>query len=842
MLNKFCFLLTLTLFGSNIFAQVDPQFPYAQAKDYEVGPIKVIGADNFDHSAIRLIAGLRQGQIIQIPGDKITNAIKNLWKEGLFSDVNIYSDKELDGIVYLVISLKARPKLSRFQIRGVPKREVDKIRDEINLFSGKTINENLVFNTKNKIKAFYREKGYNNAVIEVKSIPDSLMNNSELFAINITKGKRVKIEKIIITGNTKIPTWRVKMLLKDTKQKSNIRFWKRSKFNEASFDRDKKSVLDKFQGKGLRDACFKLDTVYSSNPSRLTVVLEISEEKPYYFGNFTWIGNTKFSSGMLDTVLGIKYGDPYNKALLEERLKASQDGRDVTSLYMDRGHLFYQMIPQEVGVDSSHINYEVRMIEGKEARVRNIIIKGNSKTNDHVIRREIRTKPGDLFSRTDIIRTQRELAALGYFNPQAFQVNPIPNPTDGTVDIEYIVEEKSSDQVELSGGYGGGRIIGTLGLSFNNFSTKNMFKPNQWTPLPSGDGQRLSIRAQTNGKYYQSYNFSFTEPWLGGKKPNSLSWWVTHTQSGNNFSRKNASYSGVAITGMGVGFGRRKKIPDDWFQAYYELSYQYYDVKNSQIFKTLPTGYANDISLKYIISRNSVDQPIYPREGSKIQMSMKSSLPYFLFDNKDYSNATSQERYKFLEYYKLKFTGEWYFPISRDKKLVLSPRFGFAFLGAYNKARGLTPFERFTLGGSGMSGQGMGSYFGGQEIIALRGYEDNGINSVGGDPIISKMTMELRYPISLNPQATFYVTAWGEAGNTFVSAKTFNPFHLKRAAGFGLRAFLPMFGMLGIDYGWGFDGLDPHSSGYLGGDDLQRNLKGYKGRLTFTIGANIGEL
>jgi outer membrane protein insertion porin family len=813
---------------------------YKKPAEYELGPIRVEGADNYDHQAIKLIAGLRQGQRIMIPGDKISQAIKNLWAEGLFSDVEVYAEKEVAGILYLVIAVKPRPKLSRFKFVGVNKREADKIRETISLYSGKTITENLVFTTQNRIKGYFRDKGYYAVEVSINRSIDTLMNNSEIFIINIHKGGKVRISELSIEGNESIPDWKLKSAMKDTKQKAFWRFFKRSKFTQSTYEKDKLAMLSKFNAIGLRDAAIVSDTVYLKNPRNLVIKIQVDEGNKYFFGDIEWIGNTKFRSGYMDTILGIKYGDVYNKTLLDQRLLMSQDGRDISSLYMDRGYLFFQVTAVEKGVKDNHISYQMRIIEGKEARVKRVIIKGNTKTNEHVIRREIRTKPGDLFNRNDIIRTQRELAQLGYFNEQGFQINPLPNPQEGTVDIEYVVEEKSSDQIELSGGYGAGRVIGTLGLTFNNFSLRNSLKKGAWSPLPAGDGQRLSIRAQTNGKVYQGYNFSFTEPWLGGKKPNSLSVYLNHTQYGNNFSRKDASYSGVSITGVGVGLGRRKKFPDDYFSAYYEFGYQYYDVAQYSIFPNFTDGYANDISLKYVLQRNSVDNPIYPKEGSHLTFTAKSSVPYSFFDNvDDYSNQTAQERYKYLEYYKLKFTGEWFFPLTSDKKLVLMPRIGFGFMGAYNKTKGLTPFERYTMGGSGLSGV---SSLGGREIIALRGYDDNAVSSESGDPLIAKYTMELRYPISLNPQATFYVLGFVEAGNTFPSVKQFNPFNVKRAAGLGIRVFLPMFGMLGLDYGFGFDTLDPNADGFGGASDISIQQKGYFGKLNFTIGMNLGEL
>jgi outer membrane protein insertion porin family len=513
---------------------------------------------------------------------------------------------------------------------------------------------------------------------------------------------------------------------------------------------------------------------------------------------------------------------------------------------MNRGHLFFNLIAVETNVTNNEINHQVRILEGKEARIGDVSIRGNTKTNDKVILREIRTKPGDVFNKSDIMRTQRELAQLGFFNEQAFQVNPIPNPANGTVDIEYVVEEKSSDQIELSGGYGGaglttrGGVIGTLGLTFNNFSTRNFFKKEAWSPLPGGDGQRLSIRAQTSGRFYQGYNFSFTEPWLGGKKPNSLSFWVNHTAlSSSGTLRTDPNYTGVGITGVGLGLGRRKKWPDDYFSAYYELGYQYYDVVKDFRFPLIESGYANDISLKYVLTRSSVSSPIYPQSGSNFSFTAKATLPYSYFDGVDYKNANTAERIKYLEYYKFKLTGEWFLPVSPDKKLVLMSRFGFGFMGAYNQDKGVTPFDRFVMGGSGLTGVGQ---IGGREIIAMRGYEDQTVSSDGGDPLISKYTLELRYPISLNPSATFYALTFLEAGNTFPTFQKFNPFNVKRAAGVGIRVFLPMFGMLGLDYGLGFDQLDNWSNGFGKASDQSVKQKGFYPKLSFTIGMNLGEL
>jgi outer membrane protein insertion porin family len=835
-----------------LFSQETPisigsfEINYTQAKEYELGPIRVIGADNFDHQAIKLIAGLRQGGTISLPGNDISKAIKNLWDEEIFSNVAIYVTKEIAGVIYLTISVEPRMKLSKFSFKGIGKRDADKLREEIKLFTGKTITENLVFQTKAKIRGYFREKGFFNAKVDISRVKDTLINSSEIFIIKIDKGDKIGIKKIEIRGNTEIKAWKLRWAMKDTKQKGILQIFKRSKFTESSYEKDKILLLEKFNKVGLRDASISYDTVYQLNSKNLMIEINITEGEKYYFGDIEWLGNTKYRSSFLDTVLGIKKGDLYNRNLFEQRLNGSGDGRDINSLYMDQGYLFFQVMPVENNVNQNMINYQIRIIEGKEARNGTITIKGNTKTNDYVILREIRTKPGDLFNKGDIMRTQRELAQLGYFNEQAFQVNPLPNPSKGTVDIEYIVEEKNSDQIELSGGYGGagptssGRIIGTLGLTFNNFSTRNFFKKNAWSPLPGGDGQRLSLRAQSNGRFYQSYTFSFIEPWLGGKKPNSLSFSINHTAlSSNGKLRTEDGYAGLSISGVGIGIGKRNKWPDDYFSTIIELGYKYYDVVNDTRFPVFSKGIANDISLQYTIQRSSVSAPTYPQSGSNFTFLSKATLPYSSITRKDYSLLSPQERYKYLEYYRLKFTAEWFLPLSKDKKLILMPRFGIGYLGAYNKSKGVSPFERYSMGGSGLSGV---NQIGGISILALRGYEDQSISSVGGDPIVAKYTLELRYPISLNPQATFYALAFLEGGNTYPSFDKFNPFNVKRTAGIGIRVFLPMFGMLGLDYGLGFDKLNTWSRGYGSDSDISIGTKGYYPKLSFSIGMNLGEL
>ena len=582
-MNKFLFILSLLILGATPI-QVHAQ-DYLKPQEYELGPIAVEGADNFDHNALRAIAGLKQGDRVMIPGEKIAQAIKNLWEEGLFSDVEITVDKITGDIAYLRIKVQTRPKLSYFRFSdNVTKKDADKIREEINLYSGRTISENLINVTRFRVRGYYLEKGYYQVQVNIERFKDTLVNNAEYFVISVDKGNKVKIKDITFTGNESIKAGKLRRSMKDTKRRSLLNLFKKSKYSQAAYRRDKENVIRKFNENGLRDATIVSDSVYLLDNKNLMIDIKIEEGQMYYFGEIEWVGNSIFTTGFLDTVLGIKPGDPYNQALLEQRLFMSPDGRDISSQYMDRGYLFFNLVPVEVSItEGNRINYQMRIVEGKEARVRNIIIRGNTKTNENVIRREIRIRPGDLFNRNDIIRTQRELGQLGYFNPEAFQVNPIPNPQDGTVDIEFIVEERPSDQIELSGGYGFGRVILTLGLSFNNFSIKNIFNKSAWQPLPAGDGQQFSIRGQANGRFFQSYNLSFTEPWLGGKKPTSLSFWANHSrmdQGGLFGGASQAGLSKINITGIGVGLGKRLKWPDDYFTVYHELSYNYYEVFN----------------------------------------------------------------------------------------------------------------------------------------------------------------------------------------------------------------------------------------------------------------------
>lgn len=855
-LLKFLFLF-ISIFALNSSFGQD----YLNPTKHTIARTDVRGVDHLNHEAIVLISGLTPGKEITVPGDDISQAIKKLWEQDLFSDVVVGYDKidNVTGDIFLFIELKDRPKLTKFKFIGdVSKSDADKIRDIIDLYNGKTVTESLKRNTINQINAFYQDKGFYKVETKIEEVMDTSEFNSRIFEIDVTKGKRIKIKHINFYNNeiepdpekskfanikTKFSTsdGGLRRAMKDTKKQGIMRIFSRSKFNRTAYERDKQAIIYKYNEVGLRDAYIIRDSVYDIDEKHMGIDIWIDKGNDYFFGDISWVGNSKYRDGQLDTLLGIKRGDQYDRALMDQRLFMSQDGRDVTSLYMDKGYLFFNLNPVELNIDEgNHINYEIRINEGKQARVKNIFIYGNTKTNDHVILREIRTKPGDLFNRNDIIRTQRELANLGYFDPEQFNVNPIPNPADGTVDIEYYVVEKSSDQIELSGGYGANRLIGTLGLSFTNFSTKNFFKKGAWQPLPAGDGQKLSLRGQTYGKGYQSYNFSFTEPWLGGKKPVSLTVFMSHSLISSGDKDLPESYQRTSITSLGVGLGSRLKWPDDYFQVYGEFNYQYYDLRNSGFF-IFRDGFSNNISLKGVLSRNSIDAPIYPRNGSKFTLTGKATLPYSKFDGiDDYSGLSDQDRYKYAEYYKIKFTGEWFFPVSRDKKLIIHPKFGYGFLGAYSRDKGISPFERFYLGGSGLNGTWQ---FDGREIIALRGYNGNSpVSPETGGTVIAKYSLELRYPVSLNPNATIYGLLFAEAGNTYNGFSDFDPFNVKRSAGAGVRIFLPMFGMLGVDFAWGFDPLDPGAFGHGQADDPGANEKGYTFGFFPIIGMNIGDL
>ncbi|MBT8194871.1 MAG: outer membrane protein assembly factor BamA [Bacteroidia bacterium] len=841
---KHSLLLILTVFlflPLQSWAQIqiggdDVKIDFANPQEYEIGGLTVSGIQHLDANALKAISGLRVGDRINVPGDEISDAINQLWKQGILSDIKIVATNIQGNLIFLDLQLTERPRLTKFSFKGVSKTEADNLRDNISLVTGKIITDNLKQVTKAKIVDFFIEKGYLNAEVSIEEKDDEKMVNGKWFVITVDKKNKIKINDIIVHGNTEFEEKKLLKSMKGTKEKKFYRLFSTSKFLESEYTVDKKSLITKYNTLGFRDAHIVKDSIYAFDDKTINIEITVDEGDKYYFRNITWVGNTKYSSDQLSTILNIKRGEVYNESRLESALYMNPTGRDVTSLYMDDGYLFFQITPVEILVEGDSIDIEMRLLEGKQARVNKVTVVGNTKTSDKVIMREIRTQPGQLFSRADIIRTQRELAQLNLFNPEAMGVNPTPNPQDGTVDIEYVVEERPSDQVELSGGYGANQLVGTLGLTFSNFSTRKMFTEggSAWNPLPSGDGQLLSLRAQSNGRFFTSYNLSFTEPWLGGKKPHSFTFSTYRSRQNQNGREKDDPLlSEIVIFGSSVGIGFRLKKPDDFFSVYGQIGYQLYKLQNFNNTFLFSDGTANNLSLTGTLQRNSIDAPLYPTRGSQFSMSFQTTLPWSQwFDGKtDYAELEPEDRYKWIEYHKWKFNSKWFMNLSSPKaerKFVLSARAEFGFLGLFNQDIGQSPFERFYVGGDGLSGFSLD----GREIIALRGYENQSLtptNSNGsriGGTVYNKYTLELRYPFSTNPTATIYGLTFLEGGNSWLDFNDYTPFNIKRSAGFGVRIFLPMFGLLGLDYGYGYD-------------DILNNANANKGQVHFSIGQSF---
>ncbi len=819
------YIACLCLFASSAMAQETTDslgvMSYDEPKDFEIGGIKVTGADHADDNAVASIAGFKVGKKIRIPGPGIQKAIKALWKLRLFTDVQVLLEKTVGDVVFLEIIVQERPRLSGHSFVGAKKSQHDDLNDEVNKFllKGGIVNENIKVNAKEAVEEFYVGKGFLDASVRVQETPDSARINSVKLIFHVDRGERIKIQNISFTGNDNIKAKKLLKQFDETKQKT--RLFASSKFIGDEYEKDKKNLITYYNNNGFRDAKILRDSVWREEDGDLMLRLAIEEGNRYYFRNITWKGNSIYRSEDLSKVLKISKGDVFNPELLESRLRFSQDDGDVSTLYMDNGYLFFNVDPVEVAIIGDSIDLEMRIFEGPQASIDKVTIQGNDRTHEHVIRRELRTLPNEKFSRSDIIRSQREIMNLGYFNPENLGINTPVNPDRGTVDIEYQVEERPSDQLELSAGWGGRRrVIGTLGVSFNNFSLRNIFNKEAWHPLPQGDGQRLSLRAQTNGDFYQSYNISFTEPWMGGKKPNSL------TVAGffNRFAfglRGTENRQRFNIWQGSVSLGTRLKWPDDNFISSTALNIQTLSLNNwfQGLFRTddgntVATGEFYNFSIKQTIARSTVNNPIFPQDGSTISLSVQATLPYsLLFNrNKDYSELPDAEKFRWLEYHKWRFDAEWYTPIIGKLTLKAAAKIGI--IGFYNKDIGTSPFERFQLGGDGINNQQFG--FAGVDIISMRGYEiadleanrenpaDPNSQNIA-TPIFDKFTVELRFPLSLNPSSTIYVLAFAQGGNAWRRMRDFNPFDLKRSVGFGLRVFLPMFGTLGFDYGIGLD-------------------------------------
>lgn len=810
-----------------------PEVYYSSPKTYKIAGIEVTGvADHYDPETLIQLSGLSVGSEVKIPGDMTTRAIKRLYANGLFSDVRISADRIVGDEIYLILHLQERQKLSQINYIGLKKSEEKKIKEKINPLPGTQVTDNMIANLKHIVEKHFKEKGYYNITIKTLQRDDPEKDNFVQLDVVVERNNKIKIQDIIITGNKEVKSGVLERAMKKTKDKALRNFFKSSKYIENNYEDDKYNLLDKYNEKGYRDAMIVADSVVAVSPDRVKIYIDVEEGNKYYFNTISWVGNTIYDSEYLSRVLNIKKGDVYNKKYFEERLRTDENTA-VDKLYVNNGYLFFRAVPVETVAGTDSINVEIRIIEGPQATINRVVIQGNNRTHEHVARRELYVYPGELFSREDIVRSIRELANLGHFDPEHIVPEPKPDAENGTVDIYFDVEEKANDKIELSGGWGAGMIIGSVGLTFTNFSIRNIFNWESYRPLPQGDGQTLSLKAQTNGKYYTSFSVSFREPWLGGRKPNSLSISAYYSrQTGYSSNYYNHSYyvnsakdmynSNQLMTtfGASVGLGRRIKWPDDYFTMYNEISYQRYQLKNWPYY-IMSNGNSNSLSFATQLKRSSIDNPLYTRKGSDFTFSLSFTPPYSLFDGKDYekSNMKDKVKYRWIEYHKWKFVGKMFMPLDRREKLVLYGGVQYGYLGYFNKHK-RSPFEGFEMGGDGMSGYSL--Y--GREYIGLRGYQNGSLTNAGSSfiapsaadaSLYTKWTMEVRYPISLAQSATIYALAFMEAGNSWYELKEFEPFNLYRSAGVGLRVFLPMFGLLGIDWGYGFDQI-PNRPGAAG--------------------------
>ena len=820
--------LLLFIFISKVFSQT---LPLQKRQKYLIDSIEVIGLKSFNPQTVISYSGLRKGQTIQFPGDQVSSVINKLWNLDLFSDINFYAKNIKEKSITLQIEIEELPTLNEVIINGIRKNKVQNILKETELDKGKKLSESFLTNTKNYIVNKFKKEGYLNTKINVRNIEDSTQVNTLNLLINIDKGERVKISDINFTGNEKFKEKSLVSKLKNVKEKKFYRFWKKSKYIPDEFIEDKENLIDFFKEKGYRDARILNDTLINNKDNTLTINFEVEEGNRYYFGDIDFIGNAAYTDRQLATVLGIKKGDTYNGILLKERIadETKPDGEDITNLYQNSGYLFSNINTVEVSAENDTINFEIRVTEGKLASFNKISVVGNDKTNDHVIFRELRTKPGELYSKDKVVRTVRELGQLGFFDAE--QITPDfknVDPNAGTVDIEFGLVEAGASQIELQGGYGGGGFIGTLGFSFNNFSMRNIFNKKSYKPVPSGDGQRLSLRLQSS-QFYNTYSFTFVEPWLGGRQPVQFSTSLSKTnQYRYDFFTGRADKSqSFEISSISIGLAKRLSIPDDYFLLSQSITYQYFNLNNyfTGLF-TFGNGISNNINYTVTLSRNNTyTNPIFPLGGSNFSISGKFSPPYSLFNKVDYSalgneaefqiidaqgqrvpdqSKIDQEKFKFLEFYKIKFSGSWFTRIV--DKLVLRTQVDFGFLGTYDNEKGDIPFERFYVGGDGMNN----TYaLDGREVIALRGYPNFSLSSRDGSTVYNKFTVELRYPITLKPSASIYGTSYMESGGGYQGFRNFNPFNAQRSAGFGVRIFMPAFGLLGIDFAYGFDNADP---------------------------------
>lgn len=862
------FVCTLLLLYSNFAFTQTNTISYETPKEYTIKGIEVQGSDYLDKRILIALSGLSVDDKLKIPGEDLSKAIKTLWKQRLFTNIEIDVKKIEGEDIYLLIKVEEKPRISAGPyFKGIKNSDKEEIEKKIDLRKGNIFTDNLQSSTVNIIKKYFIDKGYLDVNVKVNQKADTNSRNGVKVQFEINKGDKIKIESINIEGNKLMSESQIKGKMKETKERIkfdldeifkfkknfakepnhprwyqipgnlaptrmyeyldrfvNLNIFKTSRFIRKDYEEDKKKVVELYQSKGFRDAKIERDTVYRNEEGNIVIDLKISEGKQYYFRNIYFNGNTKYPDSLLSKIIGIKRGDIYSQKSLDEKLFSNPNGGDVSSLYMDDGYLFFNITPVEVSIIGDSVDIELRINEGPQATINEVRIMGNTKTNEKVVRRELYTLPGNKFSRTDLIRSQRQIAALGYFDPQQMDVIPIPNPEKGTVDIEYRLTEKPSDQLQLSAGYGGQNVGFTaqIGVTFTNFSIKNIIDKKAWTPLPSGDGQRLSLSIQSSGKIAQTYAVSFTEPWLGGKKPNSFTVAFNRTRYNRYEGSSTVANQNFALgkrlgsyyaTGVTVAFGTRLKWPDDYFTVEAALSYQNYKTENyGFLFAGFDNGTSHNLAASFNISRSSIDNPLYPKHGSSISFTASATLPYSLMfskiKNQNFDSLTANEKYKWSEYYKFKFSAQWYTTLVQNLVLKLSAKMGF--LGYYNPKIGLPLFERFQVGGDGISNQ---TGLLGRDIVSARGYEQytpnagSSASSKFGAGVFNKFTMELRYPISLNPSATIYGLAFFEGSNAWYNIKDYRPYQLYKSAGIGLRVYLPMFGLLGVDYGFPLDKL-----------------------------------
>ncbi len=885
-----CGLLFVALFlclSTASFAQVDstvtgidPEieniFKQRIPKEYVIGTIAVSGNNFFDNNLLISIANISTGDKVRLPGDDVfSKAIMNLWKQSYFSNVTVYITRlEQPNILHLEVEVQERPRLGKYSFKGVKKGQEDEIKEKTGLVAGRIVTENTKMNAKEAVQKFFAEKGFRDVQVDIEELASANVQNSIDLVFTVDKGNKIRVGDIFFSNNANFKDLKLKRQLKGTKETSRFtlypqkdtpllgpnkifhaqdllveqgflfpttikntldpyfrfKLFSSAKFDDIKYAEDKESIINFYNGKGYRDSRIEKDTVYAGTSGNLNVEIKVNEGNRYYFGNMIYRGNTKFNDSILNLIMDIKKGDVYNKDILDKRLgkQMSPDGgADLGALYMDDGYLFFRAEATEMAVYNDTIDHEIRIFEGPQATIKNVNITGNDKTKEYVIRRELRTIPGEKFRRTDLIRSQREIANLNYFNQETIGINPVPDPTDGTVDINYSVEEKSSDQLELSAGWGGGiGLTGTLGVTFNNFSLRNITKKEAWDPLPSGDGQKLSLRLQSNGRAFRSYNFSFTEPWLGGKRRNSFTFSVYDTKFANAFNPLTGQFernptSFIKTTGATIALGKQLRWPDDFFNFTVSTSFMRYTLQDYQFFEDFRNGVSNNLSFKFALQRSSIDQPLFPRGGSNFMASLQITPPWSLM-GEDKNFTTTQDRYRMIEFHKWRLSGEWYVPLGRphgaekNHQFVLKLAAKYGFIGRYNQDLEISPFERFQVGDAGLTNQFALLGF---DIIAHRGYPVYQTSNPRENPdqqgasryftIFNKYTAEVRYPLSTNPSSTIFALGFFEAANGWYDFKDYNPFQLRRATGLGMRFFLPMFGLLGFDYGIGLDRLEP---------------------------------